>query len=103
MMRAFGVLAKFKGLRGTAFDIFGRTEERKMERRLIVEYEQIVEELLAKLSHDNHALAVQIAAIPDEIRGYGHVKDAKLAAAKKKEAGLLEAFRNPQTRRTAAE
>jgi indolepyruvate ferredoxin oxidoreductase len=103
MMRAFGVLAKLKGLRGTAFDIFGRTAERKMERRLIVEYEQTIEELLAKLSHDNHALAVQIASIPDDIRGYGHVKDAKLAAAKKKEAGLLEAFRNPQPRRTAAE
>ena len=61
------------------------------------------EELLAKLNHDNHALAVQIAAIPDEIRGYGHVKDAKLAAAKKKEASLLDAFRSPQVRRTAAE
>jgi indolepyruvate ferredoxin oxidoreductase len=103
MMRAFGVLAKLKGLRGTAFDIFGRTAERKMERRLIVEYEQTIEELLAKLSHDNHALAVQIASIPDDIRGYGHVKDAKLAAAKKKEAGLLAAFRSPQVRRTAAE
>ncbi len=103
MMGAFGLLAKLKFLRGTAFDVFGRTAERRTERRLIAEYEQVVEELLAKLSHDNHALAVQIASIPDEIRGFGHVKEAKLAAAKQKEAGLLDAFRSPQPRRTAAE
>ena len=103
MMSAFGLLAKLKFLRGTALDIFGYTQERRTERRLIAEYEGVVDELLAKLSHDNHPLAVQIASIPDEIRGFGHVKEAKLAAAKKKEAELLDAFRNPQPRRTAAE
>ena len=103
MMSAFALLAKLKFLRGTAFDIFGRSEERRTERRLIGEYEQTIDELLGKLGHDNHALAVQIASIPDDIRGFGHVKDAKLAAAKKKEAGLLAAFRNPQARRSAAE
>ena len=103
MMRAFGMLAKLKFLRGTAFDVFGRTAERRTERRLIGEYEQVIEELLAGLNQQNHALAVQIAAIPDEIRGFGHVKEAKLAAAKKKEARLLESFRNPQPARSAAE
>jgi indolepyruvate ferredoxin oxidoreductase len=103
MLKAFGVLAKLKGLRGTAFDPFGRTAERKMERRLIGEYETVVEELLAKLDHDNHALAVQIASLPDEIRGYGHIKDANLVKAKKKEAELLASFRAPQIKRTAAE
>ncbi len=103
MMGAFGLLAKLKFLRGTAFDPFGRTAERRMERRVIAEYETVIEELLGRLDHDNHALAVQIASIPEDIRGYGHVKDANLAKAKKKEAELLAAFRSPIVKRTAAE
>jgi indolepyruvate ferredoxin oxidoreductase len=103
MLKAFGVLAKLKFLRGTALDPFGRTAERKIERRLIGEYETVMEELLARLDHDNHALAMQIASLPEEIRGYGHIKDANLAKAKKKEAELLSTFRAPQVKRTAAE
>src|SRR5262249_12925549 len=74
MMKAFGVLAKLKSLRGTAFDIFGYSAERRTERRLIGEYETMIAEILAKLSPRNHALAVALAAIPEKIRGYGHVK-----------------------------
>ncbi len=103
MMTAFGLLAKLKGLRGTALDPFGRSAERRMERRLIGEYEAVVEELVAGLDESNHGLAVEIAAVPEEIRGYGHVKDANLKLAKRREAGLLESFRRPQTRMTAAE
>jgi indolepyruvate ferredoxin oxidoreductase len=92
MMKAFGVLAKLKGLRGTAFDVFGYTDERKMERALIGEYRRTVEALLPKLTSENLAQAVAIASVPEEIRGFGHVKERNLAAAKRKEAELVAAF-----------
>ncbi len=95
MMKAFGVLAKFKGLRGTALDIFGYTAERKMERALIGEYRATVGGLLSKLSADNLSQAVAIASIPEDIRGYGHVKERHFKAAKQKEAALLAAFDAP--------
>jgi indolepyruvate ferredoxin oxidoreductase len=93
MMSAFGVLAKLKFLRGSALDVFGRTEERKVERALIGEYEQLVDEVLAKLTADNHAVAIELASIPEEIRGYGHVKERHLAAARTKWAALLARLR----------
>ena len=99
---AFKLLAKLRGLRGTAFDIFGYTQERRMERQLIGEYEATITELIGKLSSDNHALAVKIASIPEEIRGYGHVKERNLGIAKAKQADLLAAFRSPEAVRTAA-
>jgi indolepyruvate ferredoxin oxidoreductase len=92
---AFRLLKKLKFLRGGAFDIFGRTAERRMERQLIVDYRTTIEELLGTLSLGNHALAVEIARVPEFIRGYGHVKEAQLAAAKAKEAQLLAQWRNP--------
>ncbi len=95
MLKAFGVLAKLRFLRGGAFDIFGRTEERRTERALIGEYETLVRDLLAKLDRSNVGLAVELASIPEEIRGYGHVKERHLAAARQKQARLLDAWRNP--------
>ncbi|MET0322188.1 MAG: indolepyruvate ferredoxin oxidoreductase family protein [Duganella sp.] len=95
MMKAFGVLAKFKGVRGTAFDVFGHTAERKMERALIADYRATVLALLPKLSVANLPQAVAIASIPEDIRGYGHVKERHLTAAKEKEAALLAAFDQP--------
>ena len=92
MMRAFSMLAKFKGLRGTALDIFGYTAERKMERALIEQYRQTIGALLPKLTADNLARLTAIASIPEDIRGYGHVKERHLKAAKEKEAALLAAF-----------
>ena len=103
MMGVFKVLARLKGLRGTPFDVFGYTAERRMERRLIGEYEATVEELLGGLGPDTHGLAVEIAALPETMRGFGHVKERNVAAAKTREAELLEAFRNPARRATAAE
>jgi indolepyruvate ferredoxin oxidoreductase len=97
------MLAKLKGLRGTRFDIFGYTQERKTERALIGQYETLVDELLRSLSPANHALAVKLAAIPDDIKGYGHIKDAHLEKAKKKEAELLHQWRNPEAMKAAAE
>ena len=93
IMPLFRALAKLKGLRGTAFDPFGRTLERRTERRLIADYEAVLEEIVAKLSPDNHHLAVGLAAIPEKIRGFGHVKQRHLAAAKADETALLEQFR----------
>ena len=73
------------------------------ERALIGEYEALVAELLAGLSPANHALAVKLASIPDEIRGYGHVKDAHLDKARRKQAELLGQWRNPEALLRAAE
>jgi indolepyruvate ferredoxin oxidoreductase len=102
MMKAFGVLARFKGLRGTAFDVFGYTAERKMERALIKEYQATVGGLLSKLTADNLSQAVAIASIPEDIRGYGHVKERHLVAAKAKEATLLAGFGIPSGENRAA-
>ena len=93
MMGAFSVLAKLKGLRGTAFDIFGYTEERRTERRLIADYEALLNELLTRLAPENHALCVALAALPEKIRGFGHVKERHLKAAKAEEAMLLAQLR----------
>ncbi len=91
----FRVLVKLKGLRGTAFDIFGYTEERRTERRLIDEYMETLSEIIGKLDQSNHALAVQIAGLPETIRGFGHVKEKNLKKAKEREANLLALFRSP--------
>ena len=71
--------------------------------KLIADYETLIDELLATLSAQNHALAIKLASIPDDIRGYGHVKDAHLAKAKNKEADLLHQWRNPEAMKAAAE
>ena len=96
MLGAMRVLAKLKGLRGTPFDVFGYSEERRTERRLIEEYRATVEELLAGLEGGHHALAVEIASIPEFIRGFGHVKARHLRDAKAREAMLMEQWRNPK-------
>ena len=103
MMTAFRVLAGLKGLRGTAFDIFGRTEERRMERRLIGEFEEAIEEILGGLTGDNHATACAVAALPETIRGFGHIKERNLATAESQKAELMAVFRDPRSSRTAAE
>ena len=93
MMRVFAVLAKLKGLRGTAFDPFGYTRERRRERVLIDRYERTVAALLDGLDHSNHALALEIASLPERIRGFGHVKAKSIEEAQHREAELLERFR----------
>ncbi|MGN6153093.1 MAG: indolepyruvate ferredoxin oxidoreductase family protein [Lysobacteraceae bacterium] len=90
MLKAFGLLAKLRGLRGGTFDVFGYTAERKMERQLIADYFATVDALLAKLDAGNVALATEIASIPEHIRGFGHVKEAHLHKARAREAALLE-------------
>jgi indolepyruvate ferredoxin oxidoreductase len=99
---AFRVLRHFRFLRGTALDPFGRTAERRMERQLIEDYFARIDELLAGLDAGNLPLAVEIASIPEHIRGYGHVKERHLAEAQRREAELLAAWRNPAAQRKAA-
>jgi indolepyruvate ferredoxin oxidoreductase len=86
-------LARLKVLRGTPLDVFGWTAHRRAERRLIAEYERTVAELIDALSPDNRDLAVEIASIPELIRGFGTVKDEHLASARAKQTELVEAFR----------
>ncbi|HTR57794.1 MAG TPA: DUF6537 domain-containing protein, partial [Casimicrobiaceae bacterium] len=100
MMSAFRILARMKGLRGTALDIFGATAERRQERQLITDYEALIKELLPLLAAHNHAIAVELASIPEHIRGYGHVKERHLKAAKTREASLVEAFRSAKPAET---
>ncbi|MDD9984302.1 MAG: indolepyruvate ferredoxin oxidoreductase family protein [Gammaproteobacteria bacterium] len=92
MMRVFGVLAKLRGLRGTMLDPFGYTAERRRERRLIERYEQVVSSCIDGLDHANHAIAVEIASLPDRIRGFGHVKARSIEEAERREAELLARF-----------
>ncbi len=93
MLTAFGVLKHFKGLRGTPLDPFGYTSERRTERQLIADYEKMLGQVLDNLTPENHSVAVGLAAIPEKIRGFGHVKARHLKAAKADEAALFEQFR----------
>ena len=95
LRRALGVLAGLKGLRGGALDIFGKTAERRMERALIAEYRTCIDELLTGLTPERLALAARIARIPEDIRGYGHVKERHLTAARTRWADLMVQWRQP--------
>jgi indolepyruvate ferredoxin oxidoreductase len=103
MLTAFKLLARLKGLRGTRWDIFGKTEERRTERRLIEEYRARMEEALGLLGADTHATVLQLAALPEQIRGFGHVKERSVKTAKMREANLLAVLRDPAKRAAAAE
>ncbi|MBZ0215026.1 MAG: indolepyruvate ferredoxin oxidoreductase family protein [Fimbriimonadaceae bacterium] len=109
ILTAFKVLARLKGLRGTMFDVFGYTEERRTERALIADYRALIERLLRELDAGNYDLAVEIANWPDKVRGYGHVKEGKLANARANLARLMarwpasKAKANPAAAHQAAE
>lgn len=92
MFGAFGLLAKLKFLRATPLDIFGYSAERKTERQLIEDYKKTIQTLLNNLKPTNYDLAVEIASIPEEIRGFGHVKEAHLEPALEKQEKLLKRF-----------
>ena len=92
ILTAFRLLAKLKFLRGTPFDFFGQTKDRRTERRLIADYEYLLGEICEFLTPGNHRFAVGLAAIPEKIRGYGPVKQRHLDAAKAEEAALREQF-----------
>jgi indolepyruvate ferredoxin oxidoreductase len=103
MLTAMRHLARCKRLRGTAFDPFGYSAERRLERRLIAEYEGVLDEVLQRVSAANHEIAVELARLPEQIRGFGHVKERHLAVAKERGSELLAALRAPESRLSAAE
>jgi indolepyruvate ferredoxin oxidoreductase len=84
MLTGFKVLKHFKWLRGSVLDVFGYAQERRTERALIVQYQSSVAAMLGQLNASNHALAVEMARIPEQIKGFGHVKARHLAAARLK-------------------
>jgi indolepyruvate ferredoxin oxidoreductase len=92
LLGAFRVLKKFKVLRGTPLDPFGYTAERRTERRLVAEYEKLLGDIIERLTPDNHHVAVELASIPEKIRGFGPVKQRHLVAAKAEELALREQF-----------
>ena len=93
MLSGFKVLKHLKGLRGSPLDIFGYSEERRTERALIGEYRATVDAVLEGLTSDNHALALELARMPEQIKGFGHVKARNLAAARSKWDGLMTQWR----------
>jgi indolepyruvate ferredoxin oxidoreductase len=95
MLTAFRILAKLKGLRGTPLDFFGRTAERHTERALIGKYRASIEQVLASLTPQNHSLALEIARIPERIKGFGHVKDRNLATARLEWDRLMQEWPQP--------
>jgi indolepyruvate ferredoxin oxidoreductase len=93
MMTAFRLLARLKGLRGTRFDMFGRSAERQQERQLIANYEALLDELKLRLRPDIYDIAVALAELPEQIRGYGPVKLASVEKARARERQLLDTLR----------
>jgi len=102
MLKAFKLLATLKSLRGTPFDIFGHTGERKRERALIKDYEKLTNKLLNTLNHDNHALAVEIAELATQVRGYGHIKEESIRCYKERLAELIAMYENPEEAKQVA-
>jgi indolepyruvate ferredoxin oxidoreductase len=103
MLHGFRLLARMKGLRGTKLDIFGYSEERRLERGLIDEYEARIRGMLGRLDAANYDAAVAIAELPDHIRGYGYIKRRHLAEVRAREGELLAAFDAPRAEIVAAE
>jgi indolepyruvate ferredoxin oxidoreductase len=93
MLTGFKLLSRLRFLRGGVFDVFGYTEERRTERALIDEYKASISEVMASFTPDKHALALEIARIPEKIKGYGHVKERHLKAAREQWDGLMHAWR----------
>ena len=102
MMTAFRLLARFKGLRGTALDVFGKTGERRRERQLVQDYLELAAEFARSADERNMAAALELARLPDDIRGFGHVKERNLQAAQTRRAELLGQYREPGLRSKAA-
>jgi len=92
MMSAFRLLARFRGLRGTAFDPFGYTDERKTERAMIDAYQQRISSLIERLDRTRLSTAVEIASLPERIRGFGHVKERAIEQVQAVERDLIARF-----------
>ena len=95
MLPVFRLLARGKALRGTAWDLFGYTRERKLERLAIADYERLLDEIAERLSPATHHTAIALASLPLEIKGFGHIKERNHKLAKDREATLLAELRSP--------
>ena len=95
MLTGFKALARLKGLRGTVWDPFGKTDERREERALIGEYTDLLAEILPSLNASNHGLALELARLPELIKGFGHVKARNLKATRIRWSALLGQWRAP--------
>jgi indolepyruvate ferredoxin oxidoreductase len=102
MLRAFRLLARLKGLRGTPLDLFGYGADRRLERQLIADYEARIAEILDRLDAGTHAFAVELASLPEQIRGFGSVKVEQLKKARTREQELLAQLRGGNLRSQAA-
>ncbi|MEL7430010.1 MAG: indolepyruvate ferredoxin oxidoreductase family protein, partial [Pseudomonadota bacterium] len=98
MMRAFRTLAGLKKLRGTALDVFGYTAERRMERKLVEDYKATIIDLLPRLTEENRGVAASLARLPNDIRGFGPVKEASVEKAREAKKTLLDQFASPPAR-----
>ncbi len=103
ILPVLGVTRRMKFLRGTSLDPFGHTAERKQERALIEDYFETVIGISGKLTPINHDAAVRLARLPDQIRGYGHIKAKSVETAKPLRAQLLAAIDAPPAQAVAAE
>jgi indolepyruvate ferredoxin oxidoreductase len=109
-LTVFKILARLKGLRGTALDIFGKTDERRQERALIIEYRTSIDEILGVLAGalhaardaDRYAMALGIARLPEQIKGFGHVKERNIKLARQTWISLMDQFRRPPVAQKAA-
>lgn len=100
MLPVFRLLAKGKSLRGTAWDVFGYTHERKLERQMITDYEKLLDEIIERLTPASHAMAVALAGLPLDVKGFGHIKERNYKTAKAREGALLAELRNPSPTKT---
>ncbi len=96
MLPVFRQLAKAKRLRGTKWDVFGYTSERKLERQMITDYEALLAEIERRLTPETHHTAIALATLPQDIKGFGHVKLANYEKAKMRQAALLADLRDPK-------
>jgi indolepyruvate ferredoxin oxidoreductase len=95
VFKAFKLMAKFRRFRGAWFDVFSKTDERKMERQLLADYIACIEELLGGIDRSNIQLATDIASLPEQVRGYGHVKEAHVAKVRERWSQLMQTWRKP--------
>jgi indolepyruvate ferredoxin oxidoreductase len=103
MFKVMKVLAKLKWMRGSWFDVTRFNNDRIVERRLLADYEALLDEILRSATPENHAAAVALARLPEKIRGFGHIKARHIAAADAERERLFAEFRNPASVKLAAE
>ncbi len=103
MFSVMKAIAKLRWLRGSWIDITRFNNDRIVERKLLADYEALIDEMLVSLAPENHAAAVALARVPEKIRGFGHIKARHIAAADAERERLLAEFRHPVSVKLAAE